>query len=151
MKNHLSALAMAAVLLYALSGAAAMTTSETPDSSDAMKQAEALVNDGKYNSATEKLMEVLKADPQNADAWNLLGFSSRMMGKFDEAEKQYTNALKISPDHTGALNYMGQMFVQTGRMENARDMLARLASACGTCKEFTQLETAIREGKAGNY
>jgi len=151
MKINLTALLAASALLVAVSSASAMMTTSDPSPSDTMKQAETLVKNEKYGDASEKLTMVLKSDPQNADAWNLLGFSSRMMGNFDDAEKQYTNALKIEPNHKGALNYMGQMYVQTGRLEDARGMLQRLKSTCGDCKEFTQLDTAIREGKAGNY
>lgn len=117
----------------------------------AMDMATSLVDGGKYAEASSKLMQILREDAQNADAWNLLGFSNRMQGKFDDAEKDYTNALKLNAKHTGALNYMGQMFVQTGRLDDARKLLARLKDACGDCKEFTQLDKAIREGKAGNY
>lgn len=151
MKFNLTALLAASALTFTVSAASAMMTNDDASSTDTMKEAETLVKDEKYGAATDKLAMVLKSDPQNADAWNLMGFSSRMMGKFDDAEKQYTNALKISPEHTGALNYMGQMFVQTGRLEDARAMLQRLKDACGDCKAYTQLDTAIREGKAGNY
>ncbi len=151
MKINLPALLALSVLTFAVPTASAMMTNDDASSSDTMKEAETLVKDEKYGAASEKLTMVLKSDPQNADAWNLMGFSSRMMGKFDDAEKQYTNALKIEPSHKGALNYMGQMYVQTGRLEGARGMLQRLKDACGDCKEYTQLDTAIREGKAGNY
>lgn len=116
-----------------------------------MKDAMMLVDARKYADAQQKLSQILRQDAQNPDAWNLLGFSSRMQGDFDKAEKAYTNALKLSPNHVGALNYMGQMYVQTGRLDEARTMLARLKGACGDCTAYAQLETAIREGKAGNY
>jgi Flp pilus assembly protein TadD len=151
MKINFTALLAALALMFTVSAASAMMTNDDSSSSDTMKEAEALVQDEKYAAASDKLTMALKSDPQNADAWNLLGFSSRMMGIFDDAEKQYTNALKIEPAHKGALNYMGQMYVQTGRLEDARGMLQRLKESCGDCKEYTQLDTAIREGKAGNY
>lgn len=145
-------LATAIGLLVAIPEADAMRGPQMMgEAGAAMKEAMMLSDDGKYAEASEKLTQILRDNAQNADAWNLLGFASRMQGKFDAAEKEYTNALKLNPKHLGALNYMGQMFVQTGRLDQARGMLAKLKDACGDCKEFTQLDTAIREGKAGNY
>jgi hypothetical protein len=50
------------------------------------------------------------------------------------------------------MNYKGQMFVQTGRLEEARSMLAKLEATCGTdCVQYKQLDKAIKDGKAGAY
>ncbi len=144
--------ALFSVLLLGASPTAAMLGGGDSSDSDGFTMAKQMAMDGKHTAAIEKLNEVLKDDPKNADAWNLLGFSSRMTGAFDNAEKYYDNALSIDANHLGALNYMGQMFVQTGRIERAREMLVKLQTACdGTCEEYTQLATAIKDGKAGNY
>lgn len=111
-----------------------------------------LVEAKKYNEGIDALKAVLREYPSHADAWNLLGFSTRMLGDFDKANEYYNNALAITPTHTSALNYKGQMFVQTGRLEEARGMLAKIESACGTdCDAYKQLAQAIESGKAGNY
>lgn len=119
---------------------------------DSYDEAEQLVAEKQYEEAIKKLKAILREHPGHANAWNALGFSQRMTGDLDAATTSYTNALTITPSHKGALNYMGQMFVQTGRMEEARDMLVKLEAACGQdCEEYQQLSTAIKDGKAGNY
>ncbi len=119
---------------------------------DSYDEAEQLVAAKQYEPAIKKLKAILREHPGHANAWNALGFSQRMTGDLDAATKSYTNALTITPNHKGALNYMGQMYVQTGRIEEARDMLAKLEAACGQdCKEYQQLSKAVAEGKAGNY
>lgn len=119
---------------------------------DQFDNARELVTAKKYDESVEALKAVLREFPGHADAWNLLGFSTRMLGDFDKANEYYNNALTITPTHTGALNYKGQMFVQTGRLDQARDMLAKIESACGTdCDAYKQLSKAIKDGKAGAY
>lgn len=114
--------------------------------------ARALVEAKNFEKGAEALKAVLREFPGHADAWNLLGFSTRMLGDFDKAHEYYDNALTITPGHTGAMNYKGQMFVQTGRLEEARSMLAKLEATCGTdCVQYKQLDKAIKDGKAGAY
>lgn len=119
---------------------------------DSFDKAVELVESESFDAAIDQLTTVLRDYPRHANAWNLLGFSFRNVGDFDSAEKAYENALGITPDHLGALNYRGQMYVQTGRLEEARASLEALRVACdGTCEEYRQLDRAIREGKAGKY
>lgn len=152
MKFPMAAMLTGILLLGAPAAQAMMAPGGGMVQSDLYDAAEALVKDGKYEDAIVKLKDVLREMPQHANAWSLYGFSSRMQGKFDEAEKYYGNALKISPENLGALNYLGQLYVQTGRIDQAREVLGRLQKACeATCIEYIQLDTAIKSGKAGNY
>ena len=144
---------VAASILTGMSDARAMMN---PNGSmmqlDRYDDAEKLVKAKNYDAAIETLRVVLREFPRHANAWNLLGFSTRMKGDFDKAAQYYDNALLITPTHTGALNYKGQMFVQTGRLDEAREMLEKLEAACGTnCEPFKQLAMAIKDGKAGAY
>lgn len=100
-----------------------------------------------YAAALPLLQQVTSQEPQNADAWNLLGFSNRKLGKMDAAAAAYDTALRINPAHLGALEYQGEMFVQMGQMGNAMVNLTTLESLCGTCEEMTDLKAAI--DKAG--
>ena len=144
------------VAIFVLVGVSQTRAMMNPDGSmmqlerfdDAMK----LVEAKDYKNAIEALKVVLREFPGHANAWNLLGFSTRMLGDFDKANEYYDNALLITPGHTGALNYKGQMFVQTGRLDEARVMLEKLNAACGMdCDPYKQLAMAIKEGKAGAY
>ena len=83
--------------------------------------------------------------PNNADAWNYLGFSSRKLGKYEESEVAYNKALSIKPDHVGALEYYGELHLTLKRPEKAKALLAKLKTLCTlNCKEMKQLEAAIK-------
>ena len=83
--------------------------------------------------------------PNNADAWNYLGFASRKLGKYEESEVAYKRALSINPDHVGALEYYGELHLTLKRPEKAKDLLAQLKTLCTlNCKEMKQLEAAIK-------
>ena len=60
-----------------------------------------------YAAALPLLQQVTSQEPQNADAWNLLGFSNRKLGNMDQAAAAYDTALRINPAHLGALEYQG--------------------------------------------
>ncbi len=131
---------------------AAMTTSGEMIIVPEYVEAEKIVEQGNYKDAIVLLNQTLQKFPGHANAWNLLGFSHRMMGNFDDAEKYYDGALTINPTHTGALNYIGQLFIQTGRIEKAKGMLVKLESACPQgCKDLEHLKKAVSTGVAGNY
>ena len=83
--------------------------------------------------------------PNNADAWNYLGFSSRKLGKYEESEVAYKKALSINPDHVGALEYYGELHLTLKRPEKAKALLAKLKTLCtSNCIEMKQLEAAIK-------
>jgi len=106
-------------------------------------EAKGLAYKGKYAEAREMLKAITAAEPGNADAWNMLGFSSRKMGDLQAASKAYAKALKINPGHLGALEYQGEMFIQTGDAGKAKANLATLQSLCGTCEEVRDLQKAL--------
>lgn len=151
--NFVISLIVTVSVLFGLSDAHAMMNPDgTMMQLEQFDNAKKLVEAKNYDEGGKALKSVLRDHPGHADAWNLLGFSTRMQGDFDKAHEYYNNALTITPGHTGAMNYKGQMFVQTGRLEEARDMLAKLRATCGIdCVPYQQLEKAIKDGKAGAY
>lgn len=112
------------------------------------EQAKALAYAGNFAEARAMLTEITAAEPGNADAWNLLGFSSRKTGDVRAASKAYAKALKLNPAHLGALEYQGQMFIETGEVDKAKANLEKLKAACGTCAEMRDLEQALKAAGA---
>ena len=88
-------------------------------------------------------------DPKNADAWNMLGYSSRWAGKYPEAFDAYGRALALEPFHRGANSYLGVAYVRTNDLVKARAQLAKLESICGNkdCDEYKLLDKAIADYK----
>ena len=145
------ALAYAAIALFALLNlitGPAMAVGTDDGSSDSASagdydQAKAAVDAGDFAAALTMLTAITAAEPQNADAWNLLGFSSRKTGDLEAAAIAYAKALTINPGHLGALEYQGEMFLQIGKPDEAKANLVALQGLCGSCEQAADLQDAI--------
>ena len=147
MKSLITAIVIA--LSFSLSAAHAVSTDETPAPPKELSEARVALDAKNYAGAEELLMKAVKVSPDNADAWNLLGYATRKQGKKDVAERHYSKALSLNASHKGALEYMGMLFIETGRIEQARENLKKLDVACFFgCDEFDRLKKAIETGKA---
>ena len=71
-----------------------------------------------------------------------MGYTSRKSGNFDEAEKFYLKGLSLDPNHNGINEYLGELYVQTNRIEKAKERLAVLKN-CNS-EEFQELELIIK-------
>ena len=136
-----------------LSTAYAVDTESTPAKDAASadyvagKQA---VEQKQWTIAAERFKRATLQDPKNADAWNMLGYSSRWAGKYPDAFDAYARALALEPFHRGANSYLGVAYVRTNDLVKARAQLAKLESICGNkeCDEYKALDLAITEYKA---
>jgi len=95
-----------------------------------------------YKEAFNKLETANKKDKNNQDILNYMGFTSRKSGNFNEAEKFYLKGLSLDPKHNGINEYLGELYVQTNRIEKAKERLAVLKNC--NCKEFQELELIIK-------
>ena len=95
-----------------------------------------------YAQAFEKLNEALKKDKKNPDILNYMGFTSRKIGNFSEAEDYYLRGLAIDPKHNGINEYLGELYVQTDRIDKAKERLEVLKNC--NCKEYGELELIIK-------
>src|ERR1700761_566210 len=96
-----------------------------------------------YKGALAELRD-LAEDTQNADVYNLLGFTLRKTGDFMTSLSYYKKALDLQPEHKAAREYLGELYVQTGQMDKAKEQLAVLVKLCPTgCDERSDLEQAI--------
>ncbi len=111
-------------------------------------EAKAMIDAGNFPTALPVLLTITTEDPQNADAWNLLGFTHRKLGNNDDSAQAYLVALKINPNHLGALEYQGELFINTGQMDLAKANLAKLQGLCGTCEEYEDLDKALKAAGA---
>lgn len=106
------------------------------------------VHAGDYQRALGLLGKAVQANPNDADAWNYIGFSQRNLKHFDESLAAYEKALAINPDHRGAREYLGELYLQTGNLDKAREQLAKLQALCtGGCEEYDDLNKAVQSYK----
>ncbi len=107
------------------------------------------IQDKNYRGAIDLLEDVVSAQPKNADALNLLGYSHRKLGNKDKALSFYTQALAIDPKHKGANEYLGELYLMMKDLPKAEERLAVLGSACAMkCDEYAELKAAIDAFKA---
>jgi len=94
------------------------------------------------------LKAALAKAPNNADAWNLMGYAHRKLGQVDQALGFYQKALSLNAEYRGALEYLGELYLQTGRPKQAKEMLKRLDDACFFgCEEYDDLKKAFQVAK----
>ena len=97
-----------------------------------------------YQGALADLRD-LAQDVQQADVYNLLGFTLRKTGDYETALTYYSKALELKPDHKGAHEYLGELYVETGHLDKAKEQLASLQQLCPNgCEELEDLQRAIK-------
>lgn len=96
-----------------------------------------------WDAAIEHLSQVIRNEPDNADAHNALGFAYAQRGRPNDAMKHLREALRLSPGHRSAHENLGTAYLRAGNKAKAREHLAALAKACGRCDEYRALARAI--------
>ena len=94
-----------------------------------------------YLKALDKLEKAYDKDKKNADILNYLGFALRKTGDFEKAEKFYLKGLELDAGHLGINEYLGELYVQTGRIELAKERLLILKGC--KCEEYEELKELI--------
>jgi Flp pilus assembly protein TadD len=123
-----------------------MSSDDAPD----LASVRAKIKAKDYAAALSELRD-LAEDTQQADVYNLLGFTLRKTGDFKTSLTYYTKALELQPDHKAAREYLGELYVETGEMEKAKQQLAILEKLCpGGCEEREDLQHAISAKSASN-
>ena len=96
-----------------------------------------------YLKALDKLEKAYDKDKKNADILNYLGFALRKTGNFEKAEKFYLKGLKIDSGHLGINEYLGELYVQSNRIELAKERL-QVLNGC-KCEEYDELKELIEK------
>ena len=94
-----------------------------------------------YLKAYNKLEKAYIKDKKNADILNYLGYTLRKTGDFEKAEKFYLKGLQLDSGHLGINEYLGELYVQTNRMDLAKERLEVL-NGC-KCEEYAELKEII--------
>src|SRR6195952_622960 len=124
--------------------ALAVDNMESTDAPD-LTSVRAKIDAKDYSSALDELRG-LAEDHQQADVYNLMGYTLRKTGDFTTSLTYYTKALELQPDHKGAREYLGELYVETGELPLAKEQLAALERLCpGGCEERDDLRKAIAD------
>tara|TARA_Y100000815_G_scaffold259897_1_gene270720 strand:+ start:270 stop:749 length:480 start_codon:yes stop_codon:yes gene_type:complete len=140
---------------YGAASSGSSSSSNYDKGASIIKKAKKLESKGKiekantrYKKALEYLMKSNEKNPNQPDTLNYLGFTLRKLGNFEEAEKYYLEGLSIKPDHYGINEYLGELYIQTNRIELAKERLEVLENC--NCEEYNELKEVI-ENNYSNY
>ena len=96
-----------------------------------------------YLKAYAKFEKAYKKNKKSADILNYLGYTLRKTGSLEKAEKFYLEGLKLEAGHFGLNEYLGELYVQTGRIELAKERL-KVLEGC-KCEEYDELKELIEK------
>ena len=110
----------------------------------------AKIEAGDYEAAIALLQSVANKDPDNADAFNYLGYANRKLQRYPVALEHYRRALELDSSHRGAHEYIGELFLETGDLAQAEVHLAALDRICFFgCEEYDELKELVEAYKSG--
>ncbi|MFD2265466.1 tetratricopeptide repeat protein [Lacibacterium aquatile] len=148
------AAALVAVVLAGVPGAGfamGAVGQPTPAKEGSTEQGSQLAKDGKFKEAIAVLTGVVEKTPTDVEAHNMLGFSYRSLKDYPMAATHYRAALSLDPRHKGALNYYGELFLSTGDLTSAQEMLDRLVQVCPSgCAERDELAAHLAKAKGAS-
>lgn len=125
-----------------------------PTTAERMAAARRAIEAKDWGTAQRELQRIVRDEPANADAHNLMGYSYRKRSNPDltKAYEHYYTALKLDPRHKGAHEYIGQAYLMEKRLPQAEQHLAELEKICGgkNCPEYQELAKAVAEYKSRN-
>ena len=96
-----------------------------------------------YLKAYGKFEKAYAKDKKNADILNYLGYTLRKTGDLKQAEIYYLKGLELDSKHLGINEYLGELYVQTNRIELAKERLEVLKGC--KCEEYEELRELIEE------
>ena len=96
-----------------------------------------------YLKAYDKLEKAYSKNKKNADILNYLGYTLRKTGDLEQAEIYYLKGLELDSKHLGINEYLGELYVETNRIELAKERLEVLKGC--NCEEYEELKELIEE------
>ena len=95
----------------------------------------------RFDKALEYLIIANDKNPDQPDILNYLGFAFRKTGDFLMAEVYYSQGLEIDPNHIGINEYLGELYIETNRIDLAKQRLEILKDCA--CEEYDELKELI--------
>jgi tetratricopeptide (TPR) repeat protein len=90
--------------------------------SDALKR-------GQPSAAADFAARAVKAAPQDAKLWFLLGYTSRLAGRLDQSLQAYQEGLKRQPGSPDGLSGMAQTYARMGNTDEAKKLLLQVINS----------------------
>jgi tetratricopeptide (TPR) repeat protein len=103
------------------------------------------VKDKRYDEITDLLKGTAELFPDDPNNYYKLGLIYDFKKDFDNAIASYKKALELKPDHARSLNALGRLYLKTGRLSEAKEMLEAAKKADPNLEEASVLLNNIRE------
>ena len=146
-RSHARALAsFLALLLLACTAGAPHALAQGPSYARLERAAE-MIRRGQLARAEAELAAVLRANPEEANALNLLGVVRAQQKRHEEAEQLFLRAVRSSPALVGAFVNLGQLYTSRGDDERALRAFDAAAALAPDHPEVNYHLASIREGR----
>ena len=93
------------------------------------RAAEQALARGNVTEAANFAERAVKAAPQSARLWFLLGYAARMAGRTQTSLDAYKRGLQLEPGSVEGLSGMAQTYMRMGRAADAKNLLMRVIAA----------------------
>ena len=115
-----------------------------------LNEAQALLESGQLAPARERFVHVCDIDPENAEAWLMLGAIDAETGNLDGALSHTRRALQEDPDYEEAHLALARMQQHRGELEEALQSCGRALSIDSDYEEAWLMQSGI-QGALGRY
>lgn len=103
------------------------------------------VKNKQYDEITELLKGTAELFPEDPNNHYKLGLIYEFKKDYENAIAGYKKAIERKPDHARSLNALGRLYMKTGRINEAKEMLEAAKKADPSMEETTVLLNNIRD------
>jgi len=103
----------------------------------------------RFRRALERGEKAVALDARYHEAWNLVGYAARKLKDYDRAVAAYQRCLELKADYAPAREYLGEAYVELGKIDLAREQLAKI-DALKAPEEARTLQAAIEAWEKAN-
>jgi len=103
------------------------------------------VKNKQYDEITDLLKGAVELFPDDPNNHYKLGLIYDFKKEYDNAIASYKKAVELKPDHIRSLNAMGRLYMKTGRLSEAKDVLEMAKKADPSQEESSVLLNNIRD------
>lgn len=103
------------------------------------------VKNKQYDEITELLKGTVELFPDDPNNHYKLGLIHEFRKDFESAIASYKKAAELKPDHARSLNALGRLYMKTGRISEAKEILEAAKKADPNLEETTVLLNNIRD------
>ncbi|PSH04861.1 MAG: hypothetical protein CXZ00_05715 [Acidobacteria bacterium] len=93
------------------------------------RAAESSLKHGNSSGAMAAAERAVKAAPQNARLWFLLGYAARLSGQYGKSVEAYQQGLRLDRSNLDGLSGLAQTYQRMGRLNEAKRLLMQVVNA----------------------